>query len=102
MSLGFNAALGFAAKAGKVRCGDFTAEKLIGSGKVYLLILDSECSQGTHTKWKNKCSYYKVAMIEKESVGKYIGKPGNMILAVTDENFAQLILQAHESEQAGS
>lgn len=99
MSVKLTAALGFAAKAGKVKNGDSSAEKLLRSGAAHLVLLDTESSPSTSKKWHNKCAYYSVDIIEYESPGKYMGKPNSKVFAITDENFSEMILQAYKAEK---
>lgn len=101
MSVKLNTALGFAAKAGKIRGGDFTAEKLIKSGKTELIIIDSECSEATQSKWEQLCEHHAVKLLKLKSPGGCMGKPDNKIFAVNDSDFCNMILQA-VSEQENS
>ena len=100
MSVKMNAAIGFAAKAGKVKGGDFIAEKSIKSGLAQLIILDTSASEATKKKWQNACEYRKVPLVMLDDAGVHMGKPGNMVFAVTDEGFAKMIIQAAEEKAA--
>ncbi|MBQ9949793.1 MAG: ribosomal L7Ae/L30e/S12e/Gadd45 family protein [Clostridia bacterium] len=99
MSVKLSAALGFAAKAGKIRSGDFTAEKLIKSGEALLIVLDSQASEATQKKWKDKCSYYSVDIKVAEGAAKYVGRTKNRVFVVTDEGFCKLILNAAAEDE---
>ena len=48
--------VGFAARARKLKSGDFTCEKLMKQKKVQLMLLDSGVSANTREKYEAMCS----------------------------------------------
>ena len=90
-------ALGFAMKAGKLKVGEFAAERALRSGKAKLLAVDSDSSDNTKKQWTDACAYHGVPLITITDLGSAVGKAGRMCAAVTDGNFTNMILKAHES-----
>jgi ribosomal protein L7Ae-like RNA K-turn-binding protein len=37
------------------------------------------------------CDYYKIPLLIVESIGEAIGKPGRIVMAVTDDAFCKMI-----------
>ena len=93
-------AIGFAMKAGKVQSGDFSAEKLLRAGKAKLLLLDEAASGNTREKYCALCESRGVTLLFVEELGLWIGKPGRITAAVTDEHFADMIKRAFAEESA--
>lgn len=94
------AMLSMAAKAGKISSGAFMVEKEIKSGNAWLVILAGDASDNTKHKFKEACSYYEIPVYEyseSESLGHYVGKEFRMVLAVTDEGFANSIASRIEN-----
>ncbi|MDO5135516.1 MAG: ribosomal L7Ae/L30e/S12e/Gadd45 family protein [Eubacteriales bacterium] len=88
------ALIGLATKAGKVVSGEFSTEKSVKTGKGQLVIVAEDASGNTKKKFRNMCEFYQVPiyfLLDKESLGKAIGKEFRASLAVQDENFAKAI-----------
>ncbi len=81
-------------KAGKLSSGDFAAEKVIRAGKAGLALIDPTASDNTKSKYRAMCENKGIDLIEVEELGRWIGKPGRMIAAVTDEQFTTMIKRA--------
>ena len=90
------AALGLAARAGKIRSGDFITEKLLKGGKAKVIILDTEASAATEERYTRACERMGARLIRVTGFGRFIGKPGHIAAAVTDRGFEQMILRAAE------
>jgi len=95
-------AIGLAMKAGKCKSGDFVVEKLVRSDKAKLVILDSEASASTKERYTRLCQSRNIPILFAKSVGKAIGKPGRIILAVTDIGFTAMIERAAAEVAASS
>ncbi|MGN0335476.1 MAG: L7Ae/L30e/S12e/Gadd45 family ribosomal protein [Lachnospiraceae bacterium] len=103
--------IGLATKAGKTVSGEFMTEKMVKSGKAFLVIVSEEASENTKKMFRNMCTYYKVPFYtygSKENLGHCTGKEFRASLAITDEGFAKSIekkmngtinLTAADSEQ---
>lgn len=102
MSLKINAAIGFCARAGKLKSGDFAVEKALKSNKARIVILDETASDNTRKTWENACSYRSVRLLLMESPGIMAGKKDNKVFAVVDDDFAKMIVNAFDSQQLGS
>ena len=84
--------LGLAAKAGKVASGEFAAEKSVKSQRACLVLLAEDASENTKKKFINMCDFYEVdlrSFMDKETLGKAIGKDLRSCLTVEDPGFAR-------------
>lgn len=93
-------AVGLSMKAGKLKSGDFAVEQVVRSGQAKLVLLDESVSGNTREKYQAMCEYRGVELLEIGELGRWIGKPGRMIAAVTDENFKNMIKRATMEEKA--
>ena len=89
-----SSALGFCQKAGRLQSGDESAEKSVKSGKAVMVVLDAAASENTEKKYTALCAHARIPLVRSEEVGHAIGKPGRMVAAVTDRNFANMISSA--------
>jgi len=87
-------AIGLSMKAGKCKSGDFTVEKLVRAEKAKLVILDSDASPSTKERYVRLCESRNIPILFADQVGFAIGKPGRIILAVTDDGFTAMIQRA--------
>lgn len=86
--------IGLAMKAGKVVSGEFMSEKMVKTGKAFLVIVSEEASDNTKKMFRSMCAFYKVPFYiygTKENLGHSMGKEFRASLAVTDEGFAKSI-----------
>jgi ribosomal protein L7Ae-like RNA K-turn-binding protein len=84
--------LGLAEKAGKIRSGEFSAEKAIKSGSAGLVLVAVDASANTQKNFQDMCHYYQVPIYmygSKEQLGHSIGKQFRASLAVIDEGFSK-------------
>ena len=96
MNSKLNSAIGFAMKAGRLKSGDFVVEKLLRAKGARIALIDTTASDNTKDKYRTICENTGIELIEIEELGRWIGKPGRMIAAVTDEAFTQMIRRARE------
>ncbi len=95
--------LGLCARAGKLISGGDACLKAIRANKALLVLLDGGTKKNTGKAITDACTMRDVPLIRTEAfaLGDAIGKPGRMVVAVTDPHFAERILQlmsAQESE----
>lgn len=93
--------LGLARRAGKIAGGALAAEKAVRSGKAYLVVLAEDASANTIKKFTNMAAWNNVPLqsfLTKAELGRRIGKEERSVLAVTDGNFAEVIMK-HLSEE---
>ena len=83
-------------KAGRLKSGDFVVEKLLRAKGAKIALIDTTASENTKDKYRTICENTGIELIEIEELGRWIGKPGRMIAAVTDEAFTQMIRRARE------
>jgi ribosomal protein L7Ae-like RNA K-turn-binding protein len=91
-------AIGFAMKAGKLVSGDFSVEKAVRAGRGKIGLIDTTASDNTKDKYRGMCQHAGIDLIEVEELGRWIGKPGRMVAAVTNEQFTTMIKRASEKE----
>jgi len=86
-------------KAGRLKSGDFVTEKLLRAKNAKLALIDCTASDNTKDKYRGICAGSGIELVEVEELGRWIGKPGRMVAAVTDEAFAQMIRRALEQDK---
>ncbi|MBR0081189.1 MAG: ribosomal L7Ae/L30e/S12e/Gadd45 family protein [Clostridia bacterium] len=84
-------AIGLCMKAGKAQSGAFAAEKAIKSGKARLVLLENGASEATKAQYAALCEHWNVPLRTTDAVGDAIGKPGRIVMAITDEAFQKMI-----------
>ena len=96
-------AIGLCMKAGKASSGAFAVEKMIRTGNAKLVLLENTASDATKDHYAAMCSYYHVPLYLTNTVGKAIGKPDRIVMAVTDEAFQRMMegLIAQQSNIGG-
>lgn len=93
-------ALGLCRRAGALICGTpMICEALRGKKAPIIVLMASDTSEGTHKKLTDKCSFYRVELVELsvdgETLARSVGKTGALAaVAVTDENLAKLVKNA--------
>lgn len=90
----FLSSLGMAMRAGKLITGDEIVLKAVRKGEAQLVIIAGDASPNTKKKFRDKCSTYGVQLAEafdRDQLGKAIGKPERVVLAVTDAKFGKMI-----------
>lgn len=88
--------LSMAAKAGKVQSGGFMVEKTILQGTACLVIIAEDAAGNTSKKFKDSCTFYNVPYYlygNSEDLGHYIGKEFRKVLAITDQGFANSLVE---------
>lgn len=86
--------LGLAAKAGRLKSGEFMTEQNVKAGKGALVIVASDASDNTKKNFNDMCTFYKVPILilgDKESLGHAIGKEMRASIVILDEGFASSI-----------
>lgn len=87
--------IGLAARARKTVSGEFATEKAVKSFKACLVIVAEDASDNTKKLFQDKCSFYEVPCYvcgTKEELAHAMGKEVRASLAVTDEGFADAII----------
>ncbi len=83
--------LGLAAKAGKVKSGEFSTEKSVKTGHSFLVIVAEDASDNTKKMFRNMCTYYKTPLAiygTKNELGAAIGKQFRASISIEDAGFA--------------
>lgn len=93
--------IGISARAGKIKSGEFAAEKAIKSGIAVLVILAGDASDGTKKKFRNSAAFYHVPVLEyadKDTLGHAMGKDLRSVAAVIDRGLGEAIQKAAKNE----
>ncbi len=95
--------LGLAMKAGKVVIGTEQAITYLQKGKIKLMLVSSNASDGTKKKILHKCEFYKTRIeelgIETDELGRLLGKTYTpAVVGITDENFSRAIINLLDGE----
>ena len=95
--------LGLCARAGKLISGEKACLQAVRQESVQLVLLDGGAKGNTEKAITDACAFHNVRLLKTPAfqLGDAIGKPGRMVVAVTDPNFADRIdqlLSAQESE----
>ena len=89
--------LGLAYRAGFVVIGQNNIIKQIKKQKLEVVIIDKEISESTKRNLFAKCENNHVEIIEisneEDSLAKSLGKNKVQAIAITDENFSELIFK---------
>ena len=90
--------LGLCRRAGKCQSGEFAAERAVKAGKARLLLLEETASENTRERFSSLCAGRNIPLKLVPEVGRAIGREGHVVMAVTDIQFANMILGAMASE----
>ena len=90
--------LGLCRRAGKCQSGEFAAERAVKAGKAKLVLLEEGASENTRGRFASLCAGRNVPLEIVPEVGRAIGKEGQVVMAVTDMQFMNMILGAMASE----
>ncbi len=89
--------LGLCQRAGRLKSGEFSAEASIKDRKCRLCILASDASENTKKKFSDMCAYRAVRLLcadmDKEALGRAIGKKERAVVAICDEGFGSRIAE---------
>lgn len=91
--------LGMAQRAGKVAAGEFSAEKMIQSGKARSVLVAEDASDNTKKRFRDKCLFYNIpfAMFAtKDRLGHAIGKEMRAVIALSDEGLSKAVFRLLE------
>ena len=94
--------LGFAAKARNLLTGTDTCSMAMDKGKVKLLIIADDSSENTVDKMVSKAKWLKIPYRiygKSEHLSHVTGKAGRNVFAITDDNFAKVILEQIDIEK---
>jgi len=92
--------IGLSAKARKCVSGETGCMQAIRTGKAKLIIISSEASENTTKQFLDKSDYRNIPFIILESemnLGHLIGKYNRMVVAIIDEQFANIIIHEHKA-----
>lgn len=88
--------LGLATRARKVVSGERTVVQNIRNRQASLVLLSSDASKNSLKTVTDKCTYYDVPyriVGTREQLGRAIGQPSRVVVAVLDQSFAKTMKQ---------
>ena len=91
--------IGLCRRAGKCQSGEFAAERAVKAGKAKLVLLEENASENTKGRFSSLCAGRNIPLKLVPQVGRAIGRESHVVMAVTDIQFANLILGAWASER---
>ena len=92
--------LGLCMKAGKVISGEKACLQSIRSGKVYVVLIDASASENAMKSISDACRSHDVNLIHvpEDQLGSAIGKPGRMVVGITDAKLAERVIQLSQAD----
>ena len=87
--------LSLCTRAGMLKTGEETAEKLLKKGDAQLLIIAGDAADNTKNKFLNKCFYYKKPVKvfgQRDLLSNCVGKRNRTVFVITDSGFATRLL----------
>ena len=87
--------LGLCARAGKLVSGEKACIQAIRAGTARFVLLDGGAMKNTEKSVTDACANRSVPLVRTAAfaLGDAIGKPGRMVVAVTDPGFAERMIQ---------
>ena len=91
--------LGLCARAGKLISGEKACLQTIRSGGAYVVLIDASAAKNAEKSISDACTHHEVTLLRapEDALGSAIGKPGRMVVAVTDEGFAKRIIELSQN-----
>jgi ribosomal protein L7Ae-like RNA K-turn-binding protein len=86
-------AIGLAARAGKCASGEVAVEAALKGKKACCLLVDATAAANAQKRYVQAAQFRGIPcfILEDFDLGQAIGKPGRIVLAVTDAAFAKMI-----------
>ena len=87
--------LGLCMRAGKLVTGEKASVQAVRAGSARAVVLDAGAAKNAVKAATDACNWHEVPLIRapEGALGAAIGKPGRMVAAITDESFANRILE---------
>ena len=92
--------LSLSKKAGRIKSGGFQTEETIKSGKAVLVIVSSDASDNTKKHFSDMAAFRDIPFriySDSGSIGHALGQDMRKTVAVTDQGFADRILELIDS-----
>nr|WP_141189307.1 YlxQ family RNA-binding protein [Terrilactibacillus laevilacticus] len=96
--------LGLAARARMIISGEEQVIQSIRAKKAFAVIMANDASKRTKKTISNKCNYYDVPLLivdNREVLGRAIGQPERVLVAVTDQGFGQRMIALLDQSTRG-
>lgn len=91
--------LGLCMRAGRLVSGEKACIQAIRSGSACAVLLDAAAAKNAVKAVRDACAFREVPLltVPAHALGDAIGKPGRMVVAITDPSFADRILKLAEA-----
>lgn len=91
--------LGLCMRAGRLVSGEKACVQAIRAGGACVVILDAAAARNAVKSVSDACAFRNVPLLTapENALGDAIGKPGRMVVAITDPSFADRILKLAEA-----
>lgn len=89
--------IGLCRRAGKTACGEFAVQAEFKRGKCRLLIIAADSTEKViehYTRLSENAGVPYIIISDKHSLGAITKGPNRMVIAITDQKFAEGILKA--------
>ena len=92
--------LGLCMRAGKIISGEKACVQAVRMGSACVVIMDKAAAKNAVKAVTDSCTFYEVPLIyaPEDELGYAIGKPGRMVVAITDPSMAERIIQLGKAE----
>lgn len=93
--------LGLARRAGAVVSGSYACTESMSKGRAHLLIIAEDTAPGSRKKLLKTAQKHRVETVDYgsgEELSHMTGTGGKRVFAITDEHFAEIILQEIHAE----
>jgi len=94
--------LGLAAKAGRLKSGEYAVEQAVKSADAFLVIVAEDASEGTRKHFSDMCRFRGVPIYfygTKPELGRCIGKESRASIALTDEGFSKELIRRLQEDK---
>ena len=94
--ISFRRMMGIAAKAGRVKSGEFASETSLKKGKAFVCLLSSDASDRTKKHFTDMCAYRSIPVYtvsaDMNELGHMIGRGPRSSAVIEDEGLASKIV----------
>ncbi len=92
----FGGMIGLAAKAGRLRSGEFQSEESIKRGRAKLCLIAADASERTSKHFHDMCAYREVPIykidVGKDALGQMIGRGARTSVTIEEQGLADNIV----------
>lgn len=92
--------LGLCARAGKLVSGEKACLQLIRGGGAFAVLIDASAAKNAVKSITDACAHHQVTLLTapENGLGSAIGKPGRMVVAITDAKLAERVIELSRND----